>query len=189
LLELRALVQGGDVAGGVLAAALALSCYAGMVWVVLRLLLAAVAHRRHGGSAASETTASGLSRGDGRWPRILARNAETVVQHETMSDQVQASHILLMYQGSERSTATRSKEEAQQQIAALKQQLDEGADFGELAQQHSDCPSGKRGGDLGAFGRGQMVPEFEETAFAMAVGGVSEVVETAFGYHVIKRTG
>jgi len=106
-----------------------------------------------------------------------------------MTDQVRASHILLMYQGSERSTATRSQQEAQQQIQGLKQQVDAGTDFATLAQQHSDCPSGKNGGDLGAFGRGQMVKAFEETAFALPVGSTSEVVETPFGYHIIKRTG
>ena len=106
-----------------------------------------------------------------------------------MSDQVRASHILLMYQGSMRSTATRSKEEAVQQIGQIKQQLDGGADFGQLAQQHSDCPSGKNGGDLGMFGRGQMVGEFEEAAFGLEVGGTSDVVETPFGYHIIRRTG
>jgi peptidyl-prolyl cis-trans isomerase C len=106
-----------------------------------------------------------------------------------MSSQVRASHILLMYQGSERSTATRSKDEAQTQIQQIKQQLDEGADFAELAKQHSDCPSGASGGDLGMFGRGQMVGAFEQAAFGMEVGAASPVVETPFGYHVIKRTG
>ncbi|MBW2457113.1 MAG: peptidylprolyl isomerase, partial [Deltaproteobacteria bacterium] len=64
-----------------------------------------------------------------------------------------------------------------------------GADFTALAQQHSDCPSGKSGGDLGPFGRGQMVKAFEETTFGMEVGALSDVVETPFGYHLIKRTG
>lgn len=106
-----------------------------------------------------------------------------------MTDKVQASHILLMYQGSARSTATRSKEEAKQLIDQIKGQLDAGADFAQLAQQHSDCPSGKEGGDLGAFGRGQMVGPFEDAAFGMQVGALSGVVETDFGYHIIKRTG
>ena len=106
-----------------------------------------------------------------------------------MADQVRASHILLMYAGSMRSTATRSKEEALQQMQAIKAELDGGADFAALAQQHSDCPSGQQGGDLGAFGRGQMVKAFEDTAFAMEVGAVSDVIETDFGYHVLKRTG
>ena len=105
-----------------------------------------------------------------------------------MSEQVQASHILLMYQGSSRSTATRSKAQAQEQIAAIKQQLDGGADFAALAREHSDCPSGAQGGDLGRFGRGQMVPAFEQATWALAVGDVSDVVETDFGFHVIKRT-
>ena len=106
-----------------------------------------------------------------------------------MSDQVRASHILLMYKGSERSTATRSKEEAQSRIAEIKTQIDGGADFAQLATQHSDCPSGRKGGDLGTFGRGQMVGPFEDAAFGLPVGGVSGVVETPFGYHIIHRTG
>jgi parvulin-like peptidyl-prolyl isomerase len=106
-----------------------------------------------------------------------------------MADQVRASHILLMYQGSERSTATRSKEEARTGIDAIKAKLDGGGDFAELARESSDCPSGKRGGDLGSFGRGQMVKAFEETAFALPVGSTSAVIETPFGYHIIQRTG
>jgi peptidyl-prolyl cis-trans isomerase C len=106
-----------------------------------------------------------------------------------MAEQVRASHILLMYAGSERSTATRTKQQAAEQIAQIKSQLDQGGDFAELAKRHSDCPSGKRGGDLGSFGRGQMVAAFEQTAFALPVGGTSGVVETPFGYHVIQRTG
>ncbi|HWO09166.1 MAG TPA: peptidylprolyl isomerase [Polyangiaceae bacterium] len=106
-----------------------------------------------------------------------------------MAEQVRASHILLMYAGSSRSSATRSKEQALSQIEALKAQLDGGADFAELARQHSDCPSKSRGGDLGSFGKGQMVKAFEVTAFGLGVGESSGVVETDFGYHLIKRTG
>lgn len=106
-----------------------------------------------------------------------------------MADQVRASHILLMYQGSARSSATRSKEEAKAQIEQLKAQVDAGSDFAELAKQHSDCPSRSRGGDLGMFGRGQMVRAFEETAFGLGVGDTSGVVETDFGYHLIRRSG
>jgi peptidyl-prolyl cis-trans isomerase C len=105
-----------------------------------------------------------------------------------MADTVRASHILLMYKGSMRSTASRTKDEAQTQINAIKQQLDGGADFGQLAQQSSDCPSGRKGGDLGQFGKGQMVKEFETTAFGLPVGGTSGVIETPFGYHIIRRT-
>ena len=106
-----------------------------------------------------------------------------------MADRVQVSHILLMYEGSERSTATRSKEQALVQIGELKDQLATGGDFAALAKQHSDCPSGREGGDLGTFPRGAMVPEFDAAAFALDVGADSDVVETAFGYHLIRRTG
>ena len=106
-----------------------------------------------------------------------------------MSDQVRASHILLMYQGSMRSSATRSKDQALQQIGELKDQIAGGASFADLAREHSDCPSGQQGGDLGTFGRGQMVAAFEQTAFALPVGTTSDVIETPFGYHLIQRTG
>ena len=88
-----------------------------------------------------------------------------------------------------RSTATRSKEEAHQQIQQLATQLQGGADFAELARANSDCPSKAKGGDLGRFGRGMMVGAFEEAAFGMQVGQTSGIVETPFGYHIIKRTG
>jgi parvulin-like peptidyl-prolyl isomerase len=102
---------------------------------------------------------------------------------------VRASHILLMYKGSARSTATRSKAEAEQQIGDLQAKITGGSDFADLAKQHSDCPSSAEGGDLGTFGKGQMVPAFENAAFSMQIGEVSGVVETSFGYHLIKRTG
>jgi len=105
-----------------------------------------------------------------------------------MADQVRVSHILLMYAGSERSTATRSKDEALAQIGEIKEQLAAGEDFAALAMQHSDCPSSREGGDLGSFPRGAMVPEFDEAAFALDVGADSDLVETAFGYHLIRRT-
>lgn len=106
-----------------------------------------------------------------------------------MADRIRASHILLMYAGSARSTAKRSKQQAATEIEALKQRIGAGEDFAALARQHSDCPSGKSGGDLGTFGRGQMVPAFEQAAFGLPIGQVSGVVETDFGYHIIQRTG
>ncbi len=106
-----------------------------------------------------------------------------------MADQISASHILLMYAGSERSSATRSQAEAQTQIAAIEKQLQDGAEFAALAREHSDCGSAAAGGDLGSFGRGQMVKAFEEAAFGLGVGDTSPVVETPFGYHIIHRTG
>jgi len=105
-----------------------------------------------------------------------------------MSAQIRASHILLMYSGSASSTASRSKEDALNGITAILDEITAGAAFADLAQRHSDCPSSEEGGDLGYFGRGAMVPEFDEAAFALAPGEVSGVVETDFGYHLIRRT-
>ena len=73
-----------------------------------------------------------------------------------MPDSIACSHILLMYEGSMRSSSDRSKDDAKTLIDDLKSQLDDGADFAELAGKHSDCPSGEKGGDLGSFGRNQI---------------------------------
>lgn len=78
---------------------------------------------------------------------------------------------------------------AVEKINGIRNQLLAGADFATLAAEHSDCPSGARaGGDLGEFGKGMMVPEFEKAAFEQEIGVVGEVVKTNFGYHVIKVT-
>ncbi|WP_019674936.1 peptidylprolyl isomerase PpiC [Arsukibacterium perlucidum] len=68
----------------------------------------------------------------------------------------------------------------------LKQQLAKGADFGKLAKQHSLCPSGKKGGDLGEFRKGQMVKAFDDVVFKLAVLEVHGPVKTQFGFHLIK---
>ena len=106
-----------------------------------------------------------------------------------MADQISASHILVSYSGAGGAGATRSKEEALTQIEALKEEVEGGADFAELAKQHSDCPSAQSGGDLGSFRRGAMVPAFEAAAFDLDAGDTSDVVETDFGFHLIQRTG
>lgn len=71
---------------------------------------------------------------------------------------------------------------------ALKQAISEGANFENLAKQHSSCPSSQTGGNLGPFDRGMMVPPFEHAAFALNVGEISEPVQTQFGWHLIQRT-
>jgi len=100
-------------------------------------------------------------------------------------ESVSASHILMAF--SEEDT-DETKAEKKAKLTALKEQIDAGANFEELATANSDCPSSQRGGSLGSFSRGQMVPEFEAAAFTMDVGTVSDLVETQFGYHLIKVT-
>ena len=70
----------------------------------------------------------------------------------------------------------------------LKQEIEAGADFAETARQHSSCPSGKQGGELGEFGRGQMVREFDEVVFTGELNTVHGPVKTQFGYHLIEIT-
>ena len=76
----------------------------------------------------------------------------------------------------------------QDECEALKTQIDNGADFGELARQHSQCPSGRRGGELGEFNRGQMVREFDDVVFSAEIGAVQGPVKTQVGYHLIEVT-
>ena len=70
----------------------------------------------------------------------------------------------------------------------LKAQIEGGADFAALARQHSQCPSGRQGGDLGEFGPGRMVKEFDEVVFSAEVGTVQGPVKTQFGYHLLEVT-
>ncbi len=74
------------------------------------------------------------------------------------------------------------------QCNTLKTEIEGGADFGELAKQHSSCPSGKNGGDLGSFGPGQMVKEFDAVVFSAPVNTVQGPVKTQFGYHLLEVT-
>jgi peptidyl-prolyl cis-trans isomerase C len=70
----------------------------------------------------------------------------------------------------------------------LKTQITAGADFAEIARQHSQCPSGKQGGNLGEFRQGQMVPEFDKVVFGDELGKVHGPIKTQFGYHLIEIT-
>lgn len=77
----------------------------------------------------------------------------------------------------------------EEQCNQLKTDIENGADFAQMAQEHSLCPSGKQGGDLGEFGRGQMVKEFDTVVFSAPVGEVQGPVKTQFGYHLVEVTG
>jgi len=78
--------------------------------------------------------------------------------------------------------------DSEKKCMELKQQIADGADFAELARKHSSCPSGKSGGDLGVFGPGQMVKEFDQVVFNDAVNVVHGPVKTQFGYHLLEVT-
>jgi len=103
-------------------------------------------------------------------------------------DAISASHILISYKGSLRSETNRDRRDARKLAEKILKELKNGRDFSDLARKHSDGPSGPKGGDLGRFERGQMVPEFDQAVFGLETGAISEVVETKFGYHIIKRT-
>ncbi len=105
-----------------------------------------------------------------------------------MTDQIRASHILLMHADAAGGDSARSRADALAEINEIKRRLGAGEDFADLAAENSDCPSGQDGGDLGSFRKGAMVPAFEQAAFALKVNEVSGVVETDFGYHLIVRT-
>jgi peptidyl-prolyl cis-trans isomerase C len=89
-----------------------------------------------------------------------------------MPDHVHCAHILV---------------KTEQEAKTILERLNKGEKFANIAKQVSLCPSGKRGGDLGTFGRGKMVKEFETAAFKLNKGETSAIVKTKFGYHIIKR--
>jgi hypothetical protein len=112
-------------------------------------------------------------------------------EKEDTPEEVQASHILISYKGADRADAdiSRSKEEAKAEAERIRKLIvDDNMDFAEMAKEHSDGPSSTKGGDLGKFKFEVMAKPFSEAAFALGIDEVSEVVETGFGFHVIKRT-
>jgi len=89
-----------------------------------------------------------------------------------MSNKLHCAHILV---------------KTEKEVNAVLERLKKGENFSAIAKDVSLCPSKKRGGDLGTFGRGQMVKEFENAAFVLEKGQISGIVKTQFGYHIIKR--
>jgi peptidyl-prolyl cis-trans isomerase C len=87
-----------------------------------------------------------------------------------------------------RATARHILVDSEEQCNQLKSEIEAGTDFAEAAKKHSTCPSGGEGGDLGSFGRGQMVPEFDTAVFTGEVGVVQGPIKTQFGYHLLEVT-
>lgn len=106
-------------------------------------------------------------------PNVKAKSIYHNKKEVQMTQQVKASHILVS-----------TKEDALQ----LREEILAGKSFEEAAEDKSQCPSKQQGGDLGYFGRGQMVPEFEHAAFILPVGEVSDPIQTQFGWHLILVT-
>jgi peptidyl-prolyl cis-trans isomerase C len=111
--------------------------------------------------------------------------------HKSEWEEVRARHILIRFQGSKMPLADGKKDltdaEALAKITELRSKIVAGADFAEVAKENSDDKgSGANGGDLGSFGRGQMVPEFDKEAFLLPVGQMSQPIKSQFGYHLIK---
>ncbi|HBG49954.1 MAG TPA: peptidylprolyl isomerase [Cyanobacteria bacterium UBA9971] len=88
--------------------------------------------------------------------------------------QVRASHLLV---------------KTEEEVKKLREEILAGKEFTEVAKEVSMCPSGAKGGDLGYFGKGQMVPEFDKAAFSLPVGEISEPIKTQFGWHLLVVTG
>ena len=123
--------------------------------------------------------------------RLERKDFVKAKEKAVLPEEVSASHILISYKGAERADGdvTRSKDEAKAEAERIRKLIvDEGKDFAEMASEHSNGPSKSKGGDLGKFKFETMAPPFSAAAFVLEVGAVSEVVETGFGFHVIKRT-
>jgi len=121
--------------------------------------------------------------------KITISDKETKAYYDSHPDffkepeQVKASHILIKV---EPKFDESQKAEARKKIETIQQKLKEGQDFAALAKEFSECPSSEKGGDLGYFRRGQMVKPFEDAAFSLEPNKTSDIVETMFGYHLIK---
>ena len=122
---------------------------------------------------------------------IVVPDSEIRAYYDTHTDtfrqpsRVKASHILLKV---DTEADKSSRADVQKKLENIRKRLEKGEDFASLAREFSECPSKDKGGDLGFFKRGQMVKPFEDAAFALNPGEMSDIVKTRFGYHLIKVT-
>ncbi|MBI9105678.1 MAG: peptidylprolyl isomerase [Spirochaetales bacterium] len=124
---------------------------------------------------------TGVTVSDDEVKKYYDENTGMFKQEETVS----ARHILLtIEEGAEQVVVDQTKA----RILALRDRIIAGEDFAQLASETSDCPSSEQGGSLGEFGRGRMVPPFDNVAFSLEPGVISEPVLTQFGYHIIEVT-
>jgi len=126
----------------------------------------------------SQGIASGISISDEEVENFYSANIDQMQQPV----EVHARHILIEAESAE----TEAQKAAKDEIEEILAEISAGADFAKLATERSQGPSATQGGDLGFFGPGQMVPPFEKVAFALKPGEVSDVVQTQFGYHIIR---
>jgi peptidyl-prolyl cis-trans isomerase C len=121
-------------------------------------------------------------------PQVTVTEADIEAYYEANKDRLKhdglvgARHILVKFPPN---ATEEQKKAALDKIQALRAEIAGGKDFAEVAQANSDCPSKAKGGDLGYFPKGAMVPEFEKAAFSLNEGELSQVVETSYGYHLI----
>ena len=159
--------------------------------IALSLLLVACEDDKKNIAPAPTPQASSVAPAASSAPPATASVSATASAPSTPPESIAAQHILIMWKGLKTapSTVTRSKVEAKKRAdeAAAKAKAP-GASFTDLVAEYTDDEATKgRQGSLGKFGKGKMVPAFESAAFALPVDGVSDPVETPFGYHVIKR--
>lgn len=130
-----------------------------------------------------ETIASGIA--DPTEDEMLAHYAAHRAEY-ARPEQVHVQHILIR----PKSEREEDREEARDEAESLRQMILDGADFAELAAQHSDCPSGRRsGGSLGWIERGMLVPAFDQAVFSMEIDAVSDTIATPLGFHVVRKSG
>ncbi len=119
---------------------------------------------------------------------LLAVQTVNALTNDVVTDEaVQAAYDAQFaeFEGEDEFDASHILVESEDEAKALKAQLDDGADFAEMAREHSTGPSGPNGGALGWFGKGQMVPEFENAVLGLEKGQISEPVQTQFGWHLV----
>ncbi len=159
-----------------------------LLQLILVVLLGATACKQDGKSGAENASAS---EGDDRSANTESTQDPYADQYFKMVGDFAGSHILIAFQGASRAKPeiTRSKEEALEKAKQLLERLQEEPNlFEELAKMESDGPSGPKGGFLGAWRQGAMVPEFDDAVSKLEVGQLAaEPVETSFGYHLIRR--